>query len=82
VNAAQSGSTDCLATDHPPEIGDVPGQQISMMSCQDAISIGDGRELFVIETNMDLTIFRTGLCVEAKDGLVNSGNILLTENCV
>jgi hypothetical protein len=36
----------------------------------------DGREIFVLELNLDLTVFKTGMCVESIDGLVADGNKL------
>jgi len=39
----------------------------------DAISMGDGRELFVLETNYEITVLKSGLCLESRFGNIEDG---------
>jgi len=77
-SGSQSASLDCLTTDSSEEDIWNAGQEISMMSCQDAIAIGDGREVFVMEPTLEITIFKSGLCLESVNGLTSNGNKIQT----
>jgi len=76
INGAPGGSTDCLSLDFTEETLWKNKGEVGMMSCQDAIAIGDGREIFVLELNLELTVFKNNMCVEAIDGLVADCNKL------
>jgi len=40
--------------------------------------MGDGRELFVIETNLEITAFSSGYCIESSFGNTAEGSKIQT----
>jgi len=52
------------------------------MSCNDAIAMGDGRELFVIQVNFEIKSFIDDYCLQTKNGMVNPETELELMNCL
>jgi len=51
------------------------------MNCKDAISLGDGRELFVVEISFSITSYMDNYCLCLKNGQAAIGAELELISC-
>lgn len=51
------------------------------MDCDQAVALGDGRELFTVHTDFKVTSFVDDYCIVALSGAITQNNILLSQEC-
>lgn len=76
--AAQSDNEGCLI------MADGSGKdhrELQLMDCTEAIAAGDGRELWTLHNNFQITSYVGGKCIEAAEGDVSDGARIQINDC-
>jgi hypothetical protein len=57
------------------------GTEVQLMECTEAISMGDGRELWIVQNNFQIVSFVGKKCLELKDGDNSDNARIQIKNC-
>lgn len=56
-------------------------QEVQLMDCSEAISLGDGIELWSLKSNFQIMSYATSKCIEVADGETSDGAIIQANDC-
>ena len=57
------------------------GRAVEAMECIEAIAIGDGREIWTLQNNFQITSYVGGKCIELADGETNDDSRIQINDC-
>lgn len=75
----KSDTEECLVT--ADGSGWKDGNEIQLMDCVDAISLADGREIFVLQNNFQISTYQGQNCIETAGGQTQDGARIQVYNC-
>jgi len=76
--AAQGDNDGCLIS---ADGSGKDGREIQLMDCTEAIAAGDGRELWTIQNNFEITSYVGEKCIEAAEGDTSDGARIQINDC-